>query len=119
MFPPSDAPGLGVLEGEAETAQASHDPLEAALRFSPKSGCGDVDAAAGSAGSARLHPHVGVLRKGEAVIVPSGWWHYAASLERSVTTQVRATFSPTPLSRRKCFHFLWRRLQVYKLPPEA
>lgn len=73
-YPPSDTPYLGRLDGEPETAQAAVDPLEeemATLRRTPEYS------------SAR--PHAFVLHPGEVVLVPRGWWHYAVSLDQSVT----------------------------------
>jgi hypothetical protein len=73
LFPPADTPVLAPIPGETETVQSGVDPLACA--------CG---AAAWPPGAT---PHVCVLARGEAILIPRGWWHYAAALDTSLTAQ--------------------------------
>lgn len=79
-FSPKDA-AAGRLY--AERGSACEGPAGYTARASP------VDVLRGAR---RKHPdfaaataHVAVLRPGETVVIPSGWWYYSAALETSVT----------------------------------
>ena len=73
LFPPSDTHALAPIPGETETVQSEVDPLACA--------CGATDWPPGAT------PHVCVLSPGEAIVIPRGWWHYAAALDTSLTAQ--------------------------------
>ena len=75
LCPPGDAPFLRSIPGEKETAQSFVDPLD----FSREARREDA------AFWERASPVVFVLRPGEVVLIPRGWWHYAAALDPSVT----------------------------------
>lgn len=64
---------LHPLDTETETVQSPVDPL-----------CPDV---ASWPAYAAARPRVVMLRPGEAILVPRGWWHYAVSVDTSVTLQ--------------------------------
>lgn len=76
LCPPSDAPFLCEINGEVETAQSSVDPL-------------DMSEEAVSFRNAlfweKASPVITILKPSEVVLVPKGWWHYAAALDKSVT----------------------------------
>ena len=75
-YPPDDASHLYPIQGETETVQSAVDPLI------PQSISSSVDRALYWA---HARPVVFVLEPGEVVLVPRGWWHYAAALDLSVT----------------------------------
>lgn len=83
-FPPSDAAHLDVINGEKETRQSTIDPL------APKD-------AQPRGYLTNASPTVFVLEPGEVVLVPCGWWHYAAALDPSVTV-MRNFFTASPPS---------------------
>ena len=72
LFPPSSSQGLKPLPSEKETVQSGLDPLT--LDLSALEHCG-------------LEPMAIVLEPGDAILIPRGWWHYALSLDCSVTFQ--------------------------------
>jgi len=78
LCPPSDAPYLRKIPGEKETSQSFVDPLDFL-----------GDDREGRAKNAlfweEASPVVCILHPGEIVLIPRGWWHYAASLDPSVT----------------------------------
>jgi len=99
LYPPSDAEHLSVLSTEKETVQSAVDPLREALRADqalasslkdwsawlrnhPPHAREDVDSLTYHA---KANPVQTVLHPGEAIIVPKGWWHYALSLDPSIT----------------------------------
>ena len=63
------------IPGEKETAQSFVDPLD----FSSEA------RRTNAAFWKHASPVVFVLRPGEVVLIPRGWWHYAAALDPSVT----------------------------------
>ena len=63
------------IPGEKETTQSFVDPFD----FSSEA------RRTNAAFWERASPVVLVLRPGEVVLVPRGWWHYAAALDPSVT----------------------------------
>ncbi|KAK9839190.1 hypothetical protein WJX81_000180 [Elliptochloris bilobata] len=71
LYPPSDAASLYPLPAP-EATQSAVDPL-------------DADTIGGLPLYAMARPHVTVLGPGEALLVPAGWWHYAAALDPSIT----------------------------------
>jgi len=73
LYPPSDGVHLDPLETEKETVQSAIDPLNPDMAQWPK--------------YRQSSPVACVLHPGEAILIPRGWWHYAVSLERSVTLQ--------------------------------
>lgn len=83
-YPPSDAEHLDVLEGEKETRQSRIDPV-APKDCQPRGYLRNAT------------PTVFVLEPGEVVLVPCGWWHYAAALDSSVTV-MRNFFTAMPES---------------------
>ena len=83
-FPPSDAAHLDVINGEKETRQSTIDPL-APQDAQPRGYLTNAS------------PTVFVLEPGEVVLVPCGWWHYAAALDPSVTV-MRNFFTASPPS---------------------
>ena len=75
LCPPGDAPFMRSIPGEKETTQSFVDPFD----FSSEA------RRTNAAFWERASPVVLVLRPGEVVLVPRGWWHYAAALDPSVT----------------------------------
>lgn len=73
LYPPSATPVLHRLDTESETVQSPVDPLKPDVVSWPK--------------YVHARPRVVMLRPGEALLVPRGWWHYAASVDTSVTLQ--------------------------------
>ena len=73
MLPPSDSKYLHLLASETETVQSPIDPLKPDVGRWPE--------------WRQCRPLVCVLRPGEAVVIPKGWWHYAVALDRSITVQ--------------------------------
>ncbi len=71
LFPVSDTPYLYPIPGESETEQSSVDPLAPDLHAHPL--------------YANATPHAFVLLPGQAVVIPQGWWHYAAALDTCIT----------------------------------
>ena len=71
LFPASDTPYLYPIPGETETEQSSIDPLAPDLAAHPL--------------YHMASPLAFVLSPGEAVVIPEGWWHYAAALDSSIT----------------------------------
>ena len=69
LCPPGDAPFMRSIPGEKETAQSFVDPFD----FSSEA------RRTNAAFWERASPVVLVLRPGEVVLVPRGWWHYAAA----------------------------------------
>ena len=79
LFPPSSAEIMRSLDGEPETEQSSFDPLQ-----------GEREADAVEPGRWRAvmeTAFVCVAGAGDAVLIPSGWWHFAVALEASTTVQ--------------------------------
>ncbi len=72
LFPPSDGPNLYALSGETRTQQSTIDPLSR-------------DVIETHPDLAATHPRWCVVRPGEALLIPRGWWHYAAALDGSIT----------------------------------
>mmetsp|Transcript_3341 Transcript_3341/g.7458 ORF Transcript_3341/g.7458 Transcript_3341/m.7458 type:complete len:204 (+) Transcript_3341:3-614(+) len=70
LYPPSDTDLLQPLEGEA-TTQSPIDPLAPDLEIFPN--------------YEKCHQYYAVLREGETLLCPDGWWHYAVSLDESIT----------------------------------
>ena len=70
LFPPGDSKFLYPLDGEA-TTQSPIDPLSPDLDSYPLFSNATLFFA--------------VLQEGETLLVPEGWWHYAVSLETSIT----------------------------------
>lgn len=99
LFPPSDAQHLSILKGEVETVQSAVDPLLESLRAeeamaSAESGdwrewLRNHPPKDKSLDSLAYHMHARpvqtVLHPGEAILTPKGWWHYAISLDPSIT----------------------------------
>ena len=75
LCPPGDAPFMRSIPGEKETAQSFVDPLD----FSSEA------RRTNAAFWKHASPVVFVLKPGEVVLIPRGWWHYAAALDPSVT----------------------------------
>lgn len=75
LFPPNTQ-GLRPLPGE-QTTQSPIDPLDVAARGVGGEGGAGVGLPAGM--------RFAVLKRGETLLVPDGWWHYAASVEQTVT----------------------------------
>ena len=73
LFSPTDTAALAPIPGETETVQSEVDPLACA--------CGSADWPPG------VTPHVCLLAPNEALLIPRGWWHYAAALDTSLTAQ--------------------------------
>jgi oxalate decarboxylase/phosphoglucose isomerase-like protein (cupin superfamily) len=68
LYPPSSTEALRPIQEEGkESMQSELDPLEDAAVVS---GC-----------------QVALLKPGEAILVPQGWWHYAVALTPSTTAQ--------------------------------
>ena len=70
LFPPGDSKFLYPLDGEA-TTQSPIDPLSPDLDSYPL--------------FSNATMFFAVLQEGETLLVPEGWWHYAVSLETSIT----------------------------------
>lgn len=68
-YAPSDAPYL--------YAEGSHSPIDPLAPY--------AETVAAYPDYAKATPYAVVLREGETILVPSGWWHYAVSLEPSLT----------------------------------
>ena len=83
-FAPSDTPHLYQLATEVETSQSPVDPLEPDLQRFPD--------------YAKAQPYVFVLHPGEVVLVPKGWWHYAVSLDESITSMRNWYHAPSNAS---------------------
>lgn len=73
MIPPSETKYLHPLASEIETKQSPIDPLKPDVGRWPE--------------WRQCRPLVCILRPGEAVMIPKGWWHYAVALDRSITVQ--------------------------------
>jgi len=73
LFSPNDTAALAPIAGETETVQSDVDPLACACDM--------------SAWPTGATPFIAVVKPGEAVIIPRGWWHYAASMGTSATAQ--------------------------------
>ena len=99
LYPPSDAQHLSVLNGEIETVQSAVDPLRESLRAEQATRvaadewrawlAANPPAAHDALDTLAYHAHARpvqtVLHPGEAILVPKGWWHYALSLDPSIT----------------------------------
>ncbi|KAH8098676.1 tRNA-Phe hydroxylase [Aureococcus anophagefferens] len=68
-YAPSDAPYL--------YAEGSHSPVDPLAPY--------AETVAAYPDYAKATPYAVVLREGETILVPSGWWHYAVSPEPSLT----------------------------------
>lgn len=71
LFPASDTPFLYNILGETETEQSSIDPLAPDVGTHPL--------------YQQATPLAFILSPGEAVLIPQGWWHYAAALDSCIT----------------------------------
>ncbi|KAK9818745.1 hypothetical protein WJX74_007555 [Apatococcus lobatus] len=71
LFPASDTSYLYPVPGETETEQSSIDPLDPDLGAHPL--------------YTKATPLAFILCPGEAVVIPQGWWHYAAALDSCIT----------------------------------
>ena len=81
LVPPSSTPLLHPLASEKETQQSPIDPLHPDVKRWPSY----KDAKAMAC----------ILNPGEAILIPKGWWHYAVSLDRSITLQRNFYHAPT------------------------
>lgn len=70
LFPPSDSPKLNPLSGE-QTTQSPIDPLRPDFTRYPE------------CKSASLH--YAIVKEGETIVIPEGWWHFAVALDDSIT----------------------------------
>lgn len=72
-YAPSDSPNLHPFGGdEGQNNGTWLDPLDPeVLEKWPDHG--------------KATPYIGIVEEGEMILVPTGWWHYAVSLEPSVT----------------------------------
>ena len=75
-YPPDDSPHLYPIPGETETVQSAVDPLSPRSDTAPPAW--DPTSEQRPLYWARARPVVFVLEAGEVVLVPRGWWHYAA-----------------------------------------
>jgi len=72
-FAPPDGPHLHPFEGDEGFPNGSWlDPL-------------DADALEKWPDCAKATPYLGIVEEGETIVAPQGWWHYAVSLDTSVT----------------------------------
>jgi chloride channel 7 len=75
LFPPKDTVALCPLKGEA-TTQSPIDPLHCHQ---------SLDQQYPNKYGETTEMYFGVLKEGETLLIPAGWWHYAVSLETSIT----------------------------------
>jgi hypothetical protein len=104
LYPPGDAPHLRLLPQEVRAPARAE--LAVSVLFAPEktlttsravssfqleTAQSEVEPLAppGDARAAgpQARPHVALLQPGEAIIVPCGWWHYAAAVSPSLTAQ--------------------------------
>ena len=84
LLPPTDTKYLYPLTSEVETVQSPICPL-----------CPDLQQ---WSSYQNAHPLACILHPGEAIIIPRGWWHYAVSLDTSITVQRNFYHAPTNAS---------------------
>ena len=70
---------LNPLKTEIETVQSPVDPLHPWNE--------DEDKGEGERYKKEGKPIAVIVNPGEAVVIPEGWWHYAVSLDESITVQ--------------------------------
>ncbi|KAK3287579.1 hypothetical protein CYMTET_4928 [Cymbomonas tetramitiformis] len=80
-FSPDDSQYLYKMETETETAQSPIDPLRPDFTKYPL--------------YKLATPYAFILQPGEMVLVPKGWWHYAAALDMSITAMRNFYHAPS------------------------
>jgi hypothetical protein len=73
LYPPSDSPNLYPMDTEVETVQSPIDPLHPDTGRWPK--------------YRHCKPQTCIVRPGEAIVIPKGWWHFAVAIDQSITVQ--------------------------------
>lgn len=71
LYSPEDSKYLYEIPGEEETTQSFIDPLNPDFQRFPL--------------YQHARPLAVVLEEGQAILIPKGWWHYAVSLDPSIT----------------------------------
>jgi len=79
LYPPSATVYLNPLKTEIETVQSPIDPLHPWNKEE-----GEEE---GERYKKEGKPIAVIVNPGEAVVIPEGWWHYAVSLDESITVQ--------------------------------
>lgn len=72
---------LNPLKTEIETVQSTIDPLHPCWKD------GEEDSDEGERYKKEGKPIAVMVNPGEAVVIPEGWWHYAISIDESITVQ--------------------------------
>lgn len=75
LCPPSDSRFLREIKGEVETSQSYCDPLDMSKEAVFENALFWEKAS----------PLITVLKPNETLVIPKGWWHYAAALSPSLT----------------------------------